>query len=199
MTKTSLRRDLLARRRAMEQETWRIASAAAQQRLADCEEFRQAGCVALYSPIQQEVDTELLFLEARSCGKRVLYPAVCGDLLLFREVTESGQRSVGSFGILEPCLSGELHTLEAADLIVVPGVAFDLQGHRIGFGKGYYDRCLSHLSRHSVLMGLCHDFQVVEKIPCEGHDIQMQYIVTDKRMIIPTGDESRNRPGAGLT
>lgn len=199
MTKTSLRRDLLARRRAMEQMIWQAASVAAQRRLADCDAFIQAGCVALYSPIQQEVDTGLLFAEARSCGKRVLYPAVCNDQLQFREVTESGQCVIGRFGIPEPCPKGESCMIEVADLVVVPGVAFDLQGHRIGFGKGYYDRCLSQLLKHAVLVGFCHDFQVVETIPSEGHDIRMQYIVTDKRIIIPTGDESRNRPGAGLT
>ncbi len=183
MPKSALRRDLLARRRAMDQDVWRTASKAAQQQLADLELFQQANCIALYSPIQQEVDTELLFATARAAGKRVLYPLVCGNNLQFREVTETGQRIEGAFGILEPCRLGEEHSLAAIELIVVPGVAFDLQGHRIGFGKGYYDRCLSQHQKHGILVGLCHDFQLLEQIPAEGHDIRMEYIVTDKRVI----------------
>jgi 5-formyltetrahydrofolate cyclo-ligase len=183
MPKKALRRDLLARRRAMDQATWQTASGAAQRRLSDLELFQQAACIALYSPIQQEVDTELLFATARAAGKRVLYPLVCGNNLQFREVTETGQRTAGAFGILEPCRPGEEHTLETVDLIVVPGVAFDLQGHRIGFGKGYYDRCLSQYQKHGALIGLCHDFQLLEQLPAEGHDIRMQYIVTDKRIV----------------
>lgn len=183
MPKKALRRDLLARRRAMDQAAWQTASKAAQQRLADLELFQQAGCIALYSPIQQEVDTELLFTTARSTGKRVLYPVVCGNNLQFREVSEIGQRTAGAFGILEPCNVGEDHSLAAVDLIVVPGVAFDLQGHRIGFGKGYYDRCLSQHQKHGTLIGLCHDFQLLEQVPAEGHDIRMQYIVTDTRIV----------------
>jgi 5-formyltetrahydrofolate cyclo-ligase len=183
MPKKALRRDLLARRRDMDQTAWHIASESAQQRLSELELFHQAACIALYSPIQQEVDTELLFATARSAGKRVLYPLVCDNNLQFREVTEAGQRTAGAFGILEPCRLGEDHSLEAVDLIVVPGVAFDLQGHRIGFGKGYYDRCLSQLPKHGTLVGLCHDFQLLEQIPAEGHDIRMEYIVTDKRIV----------------
>ncbi|MCE1225384.1 MAG: 5-formyltetrahydrofolate cyclo-ligase [Geobacteraceae bacterium] len=183
MPKKALRRDLLARRRAMDQATWHTASASAQQRLADLELFQRAACIALYSPIQQEVDTELLFATARSAGKQVLYPLVCGNNLQFREVTETGQRASGAFGILEPCRFGEEHSLASADLIVVPGVAFDLQGHRIGFGKGYYDRCLSQLPKHGTLVGLCHDFQLLEQVPAERHDIRMQYVVTDKRIV----------------
>jgi len=183
MPKKALRRDLLARRRAMGQAAWQTASGAAQRRLSDLELFQQAASIALYSPIQQEVDTELLFATARAAGKRVLYPLVCDNGLQFREVSETGQRTAGAFGILEPCRLGEEYTLETVDLIVVPGVAFDLQGHRIGFGKGYYDRCLSRLQKHGILVGLCHDFQLLEQLPTEGHDIRMEYIVTDKRII----------------
>ena len=183
MPKKTLRTDLLARRRAIDHTLWQHGSRAAQLRLISLEAFQRAACIALYSPIQQEVDTELLFATARSAGKQVLYPLVCDSSLQFREVTETGQRTPGAFGILEPCRFGEEHSLTSANLIVVPGVAFDLQGHRIGFGKGYYDRCLSQLPKHGTLVGLCHDFQLLEQVPAEGHDIRMQYVVTDKRIV----------------
>lgn len=195
MPKKSLRSDLLARRRAIDHTLWHDASTLAQLRLISLEAFQRAACIALYAPIQQEIDTGLLFSKARSEGKRVLYPLVCGTTLQFREVNAPEQCTPGAFGILEPCRLGEDHTLETADLIVVPGVAFDLQGHRIGFGKGYYDRCLSQLPQHGTLVGLCHDFQLLEQIPAERHDIRMQHIVTDKRLISVSGTEA----GTGST
>ncbi len=199
MTKDALRRELLTRRRGIDQAACQFAGTAAQRRLASLDAFRTAACIALYAPVQNEIDTGLLFLEARSSGKRVLYPVVCEDTLQFREVTEREQLTAGAFGILEPCEIGEINGPAAADLIVVPGLAFDLQGHRIGFGKGYYDRYLSQLSSPAILVGLCHDFQLLETIPCEEHDVRMQYLVTEKHLIIPTGETSRNRLQAGLT
>ena len=66
---------------------------------------------------------------------------------------------------------------------MVPGVAFDLYGHRIGFGKGYYDRYLAALQRLPVLVGLCHDFQVCDELPAEGHDVRMDFVVTESRVV----------------
>lgn len=186
MPKKALRSELLLRRRTMSHTDWQTSSVAAQQRLIELELFQQARCIALYAPIQHEMDTVQIFYAARSTGKIVLYPVVCGTDLRFVEITDVSQLHQGRFGIPEPCsLAGE-HSLEAADLIVVPGVAFDLRGHRIGFGKGFYDRCLSRLTNPGQLVGFCHDFQLFEQIPAEGHDIRMQHIVTEKRLIILT-------------
>ena len=189
MPKKALRSELLIRRRTMSNLDWLDFSTRAQQRLIELELFQQASCIALYAPIQHEVDTIQLFYAARATGKIVLYPVVCGTDLRFIEISDISQMSLGSFGIPEPCsLAGE-HSLEAADLIIVPGVAFDLWGHRIGFGKGFYVRCLSRLTTPGQLVGFCHDFQLLDQIPAEGHDIRMQYIITDKRLIISTQEK----------
>jgi 5-formyltetrahydrofolate cyclo-ligase len=85
---------------------------------------------------------------------------------------------------LEPCPTGTAHQADEADLIVVPGVAFDLAGHRIGYGKGFYDRFLHHPGRTAHLIGLCHDFQLTkERVPFDVHDIPMEIIVSDERII----------------
>lgn len=184
MPKKTLRSRLLAQRRAMEPADWQTSSIVAQKRLIALDAFCQARCIALYASVHQEVGTELLFSAALAGGKEVLFPLVCGNNLQFKKVTALEQLAAGSFGILEPCCLGSDHALETADLIVVPGVGFDLQGHRIGFGKGYYDRCLSQLTNHGTLVGLCHDFQLLDQLPAEGHDIRMQYVVTDKQLIV---------------
>lgn len=148
------------------------------------EVFSKAASIALYAPIRNEIDTRRIFDGACHAGKRVLYPRVCNEEMQFHEVTHTDNLQQGTFGILEPCNTGEALPPDAADLIVVPGVAFDLSGHRVGFGKGYYDRFLATLRRPATLVGLCHDFQLLERVPSEGHDIRMQYIVTEQRVVV---------------
>jgi len=184
MPKRTLRQQILARRRALSHDQWRAASQMAQQQLVLLEEFARAGCIALYAPAHNETDTANILAEAFATGKRVLYPAVCDDRMVFRQVEGLGSLAEGCFGILEPCPTGRDHQADEPDLIVVPGVAFDLSGHRIGYGKGFYDKFLQNPGRKAHLVGLCHDFQLIDgMIPAEAHDIRMELIVTDQRII----------------
>ncbi|MDD2850849.1 MAG: 5-formyltetrahydrofolate cyclo-ligase [Desulfuromonadaceae bacterium] len=184
MPKRPLRSQLLAQRRALNHDSWRAASRAAQINLLLLDVFVHAQCVALYAPAHNEIDTTLLFTEARKEGKQVLFPVVCGQQLVFRPVDHIETLQKGAFGILEPCASdNKLQTVEA-DLVVVPGIAFDLSGHRIGYGKGFYDRFLHHPGCTRHVVGLCHDFQIVDgHIPADPHDIPMGIVITDKRVI----------------
>jgi 5-formyltetrahydrofolate cyclo-ligase len=156
----------------------------AQQQLVSLEEFARADCIALYAPAHNETDTAGILEAAFVAGKRVLYPALCDDRMVFRQVAGLEDLAAGRFGILEPCSTGCDHQADEPDLIVVPGVAFDLSGHRIGYGKGFYDRFLQHPGRKGHLIGLCHDFQLIGgAIPAEEHDIRMELIVTDQRVV----------------
>lgn len=184
MPKRSLRQQMLARRRALGRDEWLRSSRQAQQSLLGLAEFGRADCVALYAAAHNEVDTGLILEVAFQLGKRVLYPAVCGHDMVMRQVERLDQLRPGCFGILEPCRNGIDHQADEADLIIVPGVAFDLTGHRIGYGKGYYDRFLQHPGRRAVLVGLCHDFQLIDgNIPADRHDMRMELVVTDQRII----------------
>lgn len=185
MPKHSLRHQMLALRRSLGHDEWLHASSLAQHQLISLEEYRLAGCIALYSPIHNEVDTSLILEAACSAGKRTLYPVVRGREMLLCQVEHPGELSrEGAYGILEPCGNGCTHQAREADLIVVPGLAFDANGHRIGYGKGFYDRFLRHPGRRSTLVGLCHDFQVFDgSLPAEVHDIRMDIIVTGMRII----------------
>jgi len=175
---------MLHQRRAVSHDEWIYASKLAQQQLSRLPEFTTARCIALYSPFQNEIDTADLLQMAFSNGSRVLFPAVCGSSMLLRQVTAIEDLEEGAYGILEPCANGVDHQADEPDLIVVPGVAFDMRGHRIGYGKGYYDRFLHHADLNAKLIGLCHDFQIVEgNLPAEEHDICMNMIVSEKRLI----------------
>lgn len=199
MPKRSLRQQMLALRRALRRDDWLSASGLAQRNLLSLEEYSRAECIALYSPIHNEVDTSLLLEAARAAGKRTLYPVVCGREMVLRQIDHPGQLSQeGAFGILEPCGNGRAHQAHEADLIVVPGVAFDATGHRIGYGKGFYDRFLRHPGQRGALVGLCHDFQLIDgTLPADQHDIRMDIVVTGQRIIRcggnrrhPTGPDS---------
>ena len=155
----------------------------AQANLLSLYEYRQAKTVALYAPVHNETDTDELLSEALQAGKQVLYPVVCGHTMVLRRVEHIENLQKGAFGIPEPAPGGVDYHADAADLIVIPGVAFDLSGNRIGYGKGYYDRFLQP-PRIACLVGLCHDFQVLGVLPpADMHDVPMDVIITDKRII----------------
>lgn len=185
MPKTGIRQQMLALRSVMSMAEWQTSSRMAQERLLSLDSFRMARTVALYSPIRNEVDTALLLDHCLSAGKQVFFPAISADTIEFQRVASPRHLFPGKFGIPEPALprfSGT--TAPSFDLIVVPGVAFDITGHRLGFGKGYYDRYLSGLSGElPTLSGLCHDFQLLESLPSEAHDIKMDFVVTAGRLV----------------
>ncbi len=184
MPKRSLRSQLLAQRRALSHESWYASSCAAQRNLLSLDEYVRAECIALYAPTHNETDTGLILADAFQTGKQVLYPAVCGHHMVLRRVERIEELQEGAFGILEPCPTGIDHQADEADLIVVPGVAFDLSGHRIGYGKGFYDRFLQHPDCTAHHIGLCHDFQLTDgAIPADVHDIPMEIVVSDTRIV----------------
>ncbi len=182
MPKRSLREEMLLRRRHLAAATCLGRSLAAQRQLLALPEFEAASTLALYCPIRNEVFTEEIFACASRRGKRVAYPRVREAQMEFVAVADPSALVPGAFGILEP--TGEdLLPVAALDLIVVPGVAFDRGGHRLGYGKGFYDRALRNASG-AVLVGFCFDFQLVDALPAEAHDVRMDMVVTDERTLL---------------
>ena len=136
-------------------------------------DFVNAHSVMLYSALPDEVQTQA-FLEKWHLKKQIILPTVVGDDIIPVEFGKDTTFAVGDFNILEP--QNEPYTGDF-DLIVVPGVAFDRQGNRIGRGKGYYDRFLcQHLDVKRI--GICFDFQLVDEVPAEPFDIRMDEVIT---------------------
>ena len=146
--------------------------------------------VALYSPVRGEVDTRAFFRYLRSRSKACLFPKVVAGDLAFYEVRDLSEMKLGSYGIAEP--NPESHVSPSIpDVVFVPGVAFSRNGHRLGFGGGYYDRAINALSAGSRSMplrfiGLAYEFQVVESLPQDSHDRSVDFIVTEAS-VIPCG------------
>lgn len=182
MPKTSIRSEMLAQRRQLPVGTCLAWSLRIQESFIRLAEFQTARCLALYSPIRNEVFTEEIFRAARQMGKSVAFPRVHGEALEFIEVAGREELQPGAFDILEP-RDGRRIAIAELDLMAVPGVAFDLGGHRLGFGKGFYDRVLHGLGSRCTLAGLCFDQQVIPALPAEGHDIRMDLLVTEERTL----------------
>ncbi len=182
MQKQATRQRLLNQRKQLESSVWVQSSALAQRQLINSSRFQQAKAVALYSPINNEVQTELLFVAAKAQGKRVCYPRVRGEALDFMQIETLDDLQHGSFGVPEPSVGNDCR-IEELDLIVVPGVAFDRSGFRLGYGKGFYDRELSRVSDSTDSVGLCFEFQLCEPLPREAHDRPVRYLATETRLI----------------
>ena len=147
------------------------------ERVAAMPCFQKAKVVLLYWSMADEVQTHA-FVERWWREKTVLLPCVDGDNLRLRPYTGPECMTAGEqFGIGEP--TGEEWTdLDRIDMIVVPGVAFDREGNRMGRGRGFYDRLLK-TATHAFKVGVAFDFQVIEAVPTEPHDVKMDTVVSE--------------------
>lgn len=137
-------------------------------------EFKSAKTILAYWSLPDEVQTHEFVMKWYR-EKQILLPLVAGDELEIREFFGMECMEVGSsFGILEPKKGKVLNNINI-DLVIVPGVAFDLQGNRLGRGKGYYDKLLKN--KDTLKVGVCFNFQLVDKVPVDGFDIPMDVVI----------------------
>jgi 5-formyltetrahydrofolate cyclo-ligase len=147
--------------------------------------WRQVNCVLFYSPLALELDLSPLMRQALESGKRVALPRFieeegCYGAFEAGQAVENMRR--GNFGILEPGPGAPAVPLNQLDLALVPGIAFDMGGRRLGRGKGFYDRLLAAVPGPKC--GVAFDQQVVSEIPVESHDILMNFILTPTRWLV---------------
>jgi 5-formyltetrahydrofolate cyclo-ligase len=110
---------------------------------------------------------------------------VIGNEIRFRRFQNCDGLVAGSFGIMEPAVESAVADCAEIDMFVVPGVGFDLSGQRIGYGRGYYDRALHRLEGSGRLTAFCYELQVVDSLHSESHDVVMDRIITERRIITP--------------
>ncbi len=150
-------------------------------------QLKEAKYILLYYPHKNEVNTISIISELLKQDKIVLLPKVQKDTILPIQIKSLNDLKKGYAGIKEP--KGETVSPEKIDIIVVPGVAFDKQGYRLGYGKGFYDRFLSNINPLKV--GLAYDFQILENLPKEQHDVPLDIIITPSK-IITIKEEKKN-------
>lgn len=180
--KREIRRRILQERANIEEERWirdtdRIASAVIRHPWFEVEKD-----LYIYADCQGEVGTGRIMEEAFQRGKNVWVPRVTGNTMHFYRIRGMEELRPGTYGILEPTGT------EAADgehgLMVMPGVAFDEERRRVGYGGGFYDRYLEY-HRNLRRMAIAFEFQIVDRVPCEEHDVCPEVLITERRVIGP--------------
>jgi 5-formyltetrahydrofolate cyclo-ligase len=183
--KKQLRTLLRGQRRSLSPAEVTAKSRLITERLRAFAPFQQARTLVLYSADENEVQTEMIWQEAAAQGKAVYYPRITTDQANLEFVRRSpGDRLIpGLFDILIPPGEDLLSGLRETAIVVTPGVGFDRQGHRLGRGKGYYDRAFRGVLYGALRAALAYAFQVVSHIPTTPSDEKVQYLMTEAEII----------------
>lgn len=159
-------------------------------RLVRSPAFQRASMVMLYMPMRSEIDVLPVALEAFRAGKSICVPRVESgrDTMNAISTNSFDDESMvpDAAGVRTP-KSGSRVPDEVIDLVVVPGVAFDLSGARLGRGGGFYDRFLGSLKQTTATIGVCFDFQLADAIPVDRQDVRVKAVVSDRRGVQPDG------------
>ena len=185
MTKSELRRHALALRDAEpDRET---KSRTIQERLLELPDYQKANTILTYIGVKSEVGTGVIVQETLEEGKSMAIPYVTGEGLRAAFILSPAELEPSKFGLLDPVPEVRNNperacTIESVELFVVPGVAFDRQGGRLGHGKAYYDRMLARAGLGARFIALAFDCQIFESVPMTGSDIAMHSVITEKQI-----------------
>lgn len=162
-------------------------SAIIQKRVIGLPIYNESKTIGLYANFNNEVSTSLIFDDSVKKGKKVLFPCIREEKkeLVFTPVQDLNELRLGLFGIMAPAYrEGERNCIEDTELLFIPGVAYDLRGGRLGYGGGYYDRSLGKVVKRPFIAALAYELQIVDEVPMSSHDIRVDAIITEQRVII---------------
>ena len=175
MDKKTLRAEIRAKKRAMTAQEIEEKSAALAKAFYETPEYKEAKTIYGYLPYNQEVRTTRMLSHALADGKRVAVPKVYGDTMKFILLSDLTQVAKGYAGIPEPVADGPV-AADPTALVLMPGLAFDPEGHRLGYGGGVYDKFLAAEPDHPTL-ALCYDFQMLPHLDTESYDIPVDRVL----------------------
>jgi 5-formyltetrahydrofolate cyclo-ligase len=175
MDKSELRRLIREKKRAMTPQQIELASQRLGEKFAAHPLYQQAKTIYGYLPYNQEVRTVPMLRRALEDGKAVAVPKVYGDTMRFILLTDLDAVEKGYAGIPEP-VADEPVAADTHALVLMPGLAFDPQGRRLGYGGGFYDKFLAQEPEHPTL-ALCYDFQMLPQLQTQEHDIPVDAVL----------------------
>ncbi len=185
--KQTLKQEIFQKRKSLSKEELKEKSLKIKENLYSLDEFKKAKNIMFYVSFGSEVGTRDIIKELLAKKERtIVVPYVVENypILQLSELKNFDWLEVKTFGILEP---KELYirefNYEKLDLVIVPGIVFDKKGHRIGYGHGYYDKFLKTVKKDVKNIGLAFELQVVDEIPEEEHDVPVDCVVTEKRVL----------------
>ena len=174
--KKEIRKRIRERKKSFSLDQKRNKSKSIFEKLEKLDHFKESSVIMVYWSMDDEVYTHE-FVQNLHGKKRIILPIVKGDTLILKEFSGMSKMKIGEqFGIAEP-IGKPFEEVEQLDLIIVPGVAFDEERNRLGRGKAYYDKLLK--STTALKVGVCFDFQLIDKVPVDEHDIKMDLIISD--------------------
>ncbi len=176
MNKQLLRPKMANLRRTLDASGRHRANIVISKKLLAMPEVLRARTICCYVSTPEEVDTKEIITHFLAQGKQVVVPKAEGNRLVLYQITALEDLVKGAFGILEPATTQQV-TVSAVDVFIVPGFAFDQKGHRLGWGKGYYDRLLADVAAFKI--GLAYSFQLVSRLETRVYDIPMDTVVTE--------------------
>lgn len=177
--KTALRNLLLEKRDNTSFDLLKIASEKMQKKIKKIYAFKHAQKIGVYYPIGSEILTQDIIQELISDSKEVFLPKVIGEKMEFRKVSDFSSLETGNFGIMEP--KDDCQADNKLDVILVPTVGITLEGIRLGYGHGFYDKFLAENKITTIALTL--EKQIVKNIPKSEHDVSIDWIVTEDRMM----------------
>ncbi|MBK5251755.1 MAG: 5-formyltetrahydrofolate cyclo-ligase [Peptostreptococcaceae bacterium] len=184
--KKTLRNSILSQRDAMSGEDNKRLSGTICRSLIALSAYNEAKTVMCFLSFRSEVNTSLIVKNILGSGKKLIVPVtdIKTKTLKLSYVKSMDDLVKSTYGILEPSPSAfKEASPKDIDLVLVPGACFNLKGYRIGYGGGYYDKFLPQIRKDALALGLCYDFQIVSSIYPEKHDIPVDIVLSEKRMI----------------
>jgi len=178
--KEKIRRKIAEQRNNLSAEFIEKNSKVISEKLLGMDIYNEADTVYMYMDYRGEVATKEIIEDAFAKGKKVALPRIVDDKMEFYYITDIDDTNVGYFGIKEP-VSNEIARGENP-LVIMPGVAFDSNKHRIGYGRGFYDKYLAENNGYNKV-ALSFDFQVMEEVPFDNTDITPDIIITEKNIV----------------
>ena len=180
--KKTLRRQFLSERAAQSAADKQKADGEIARRVLESEAYRRAACVFAYVSTVQEIDTRALLRAALAAGKTVCVP-LCGAAgeMTARQIASLDELRPGAYGIEEPDAAAREIVPDDIDLVLVPALACDRQGYRLGYGGGYYDRFLCRTD--AACMALCVEARVLDRLPHEPSARRCQWVTAERRVL----------------
>ena len=176
--KNNIRKELLAIRESLSEETVQEKSQDICNWLLKMTCFDYAKWIYGYMPIRNEADIRPFLVHLLKKGKKIALPRVEGDTMEFYQINSFEDLEEGSYHILEP--KKESPKAEGGGFILIPGVAFDREGGRIGYGKGYYDKYFASHNQPLIKIGIAYTIQIVDTIPTTSLDVQLDGLVCEE-------------------
>lgn len=187
--KKALRKETLTKRKNLDTAEKENMDEKILDRFFESKYYKEAKKIFIYISYDSEIDTIKIIDKAFKDGKKIYVPRTEFESRLMDavEITSFDNLIKSSYGILEPSINTPYINPNELDLIVVPGVAFDRKGGRMGYGAGFYDRYFKKINKNNIeritKIALAYDFQVLEEVPMSAQDVPVDYIITEKEFI----------------